>query len=397
MSKCLLTVAVGNSPAVRGAVVDELLSASPDAAVLAVSIQNRDAKYPVVQRLLSGVDPTLRETASLAATGDPVVILRQALLSIRHAARCPHIVLALPEDLDVLPFVVELWGAPVGSSSLADHFAPGPVVVGIDPASSLAEMSCIHRAVRLWKGPEHGDPLTIAEAAARQVEAADILIVSSTSDGSDGPRTAGVASLTRHLNTRALQMPFARAGTPGTQSRPALVCRLPPGAVDERRARLDPVTVPSAHRGVENGVRTVLWRTRRPVHAGRLADALADVMSGVVRSRGHLWLSSRPDAVVTWHSAGAHLELREAGGWLEAEDDRAWEAAPPQRRALASWFWHDYYGERRNEIAFTGVDLDERRIQAVLDAVLLTDEELAQGREFWASVPDPLLGGTDPT
>lgn len=396
MSKGLLSVVVGNTPAVRGAAVDQLLSAAPDAAVLAVSIQSRDAKYPVVQRLLSGVGPTLREAASLGATGDPVVILRQALLSVRHAAGCPHVILALPGNLDVLPFLVELWRAPVGSSSLADHYDPAPVVVGVEPASFLADLSCVHRAVRLWNGSEHSDPLTVAEVAARQVEAADALVVHAPADG-DGPRTSGVASLTAHLNTRALLMPFTRAGAPGTELCSSLVRPVPPGAADERRARLEPVTAARVHRGVDNGVRTVLWRARRPVHAERLADALADVMSGVVRSRGHLWLSSRPDSVVSWHSAGAHLELREAGDWLEAEAAGAWEAASPQRRTLASWFWHDYYGERRNEITFTGVDLDQRRIRSTLDAVLLTDEELSQGREFWASIPDPLLSGSDPT
>lgn len=49
-------------------------------------------------------------------------------------------------------------------------------------------------------------------------------------------------------------------------------------------------------------------------------------------------------------------------------------------------------GERRNEIVFTGMDLDERAIRLALDEVLLTDHELAQGRDEWAAVLDPLLG-----
>ncbi|OEV12879.1 hypothetical protein AN218_06325 [Streptomyces nanshensis] len=392
----MLSVAAGNTPAARGAVVDQMLAAAPDAVVLAVSVESRDEKYPVVQSLLSGVDPTLRNTASLGATGDPVVILRQALLSIRHADRHPHVILALPQNLDVLPLLAELWRVPTGGSSLADHFDPAPVVVGIDPASFLADMGCIHRAVQQWNGSEHGDPLTVAEAAARQVEAADALVVRSATDNSDDSQASGVASLTSHLNARALLTQCPRDGVPGTELRSSFVRRLPPEAADERRARLEPVTAALVHRGLDNGVRTVLWRARRPVHAERLSGALADVMFGVVRSRGHLWLASRPDSVVIWHSAGAHLELREAGGWLEAGAAGAWEAASPQRRTLASWFWDDYYGERRNEITFTGVDLDHRRIHAVLDATLLTDEELSRGQESWASIPDPLLGDADP-
>ncbi|MEE1768118.1 GTP-binding protein [Streptomyces sp. JV185] len=170
-----------------------------------------------------------------------------------------------------------------------------------------------------------------------------------------------------------------------------LVRPLPADFGEQWLARLDPVVTPGIRRGTAYSVQSVLWRSRRPAHPQRLADPLTAVMRGVVRSRGHLWLSSRPDSVVTWRSAGAHLELREADRWLEPEEARAWQAATPQRRTLASWFWHDYYGERRNEIVFTGVDLDERAIRLALDEALLTDHELAQGREEWAAIPYPLL------
>lgn len=123
----------------------------------------------------------------------------------------------------------------------------------------------------------------------------------------------------------------------------------------------------------------MLWRARRPLHPGRLADALPTAMRGVIRGRGHLWLCSRPDSVVTWRSAGAHLELREADRWLEPADTRAWQAASPQRRALASWFWDDYYGERRNEITLTGTSLDGPAIRSALDAALLTERRAVPG------------------
>ncbi|MFD9334978.1 GTP-binding protein [Streptomyces sp. NPDC060028] len=75
-----------------------------------------------------------------------------------------------------------------------------------------------------------------------------------------------------------------------------------------------------------------------------------------------------------------------------SRDCTAWEAASPQRRTLASWFWHDYYGERRNEIVFTGIDLNEQRVRSALDEALLTDTELSRGQEYWTAAPDPLLG-----
>ncbi|UQX04546.1 GTP-binding protein [Streptomyces sp. RerS4] len=41
-----------------------------------------------------------------------------------------------------------------------------------------------------------------------------------------------------------------------------------------------------------------MWRSRRPCPE-RLADALGEVMVDVLRSRGHLWIAGRLDAVVT--------------------------------------------------------------------------------------------------
>ncbi|MES4909288.1 MULTISPECIES: GTP-binding protein [unclassified Streptomyces] len=136
----------------------------------------------------------------------------------------------------------------------------------------------------------------------------------------------------------------------------------------------------------------MLWRSRRPLHPERLAESLPQVMSAVVRGRGHLWVATRPAAVITWRSAGRHLELLEAGRWLEDGDTEGWRAASAQRRTLASWYWDDYYGERRNEIVFIGAELDQDRLRTVLDAPVLDDRELALGADHWACLPDPLLG-----
>ncbi|WP_234326505.1 GTP-binding protein [Streptomyces sp. NRRL S-337] len=330
----------------------------------------------------------------LSATGDPAVILRQDLLSLRRTAGQLHVILALPAELDILPLLCELWRTPIGSSSLGDHYDPASLLVGVDSASFMADIGCVHRAVHLWGEGGQSGPVTPAEVAARQVEAADALIVPAPVH-QDSRRAEGAAALAGHLNGQALLLTSSNSGGAAVELPPSLIQPAPRGATEEWRARLEPMSVPRPRRGTQHGVESVLWRARRPLHPERLADALATVMCGVVRSRGHLWLSSRPDSVVTWRSAGPHLELREADSWLETDDLHAWKAASPQRRTLASWFWHAYYGERRNEITFTGTHLSEQRIRSALGAALLTDAELSQGRDTWASMPDPLLSGGD--
>ncbi|MFD9334977.1 hypothetical protein ACFWBF_11310 [Streptomyces sp. NPDC060028] len=202
LSKGLLSVVTGNTPGVRGLVVDHLLRASPRAAVLAVSIQDRGSGYPVVQRFTSGAGTQLRENLTRGATGDPVVILRQDLLAIRRAMTRPHVILALPQELDVLPLLVELWRPRIGVSSLGDHYDPGPVLAGVDPASFTADLGCVHRAVPLWDGSGGVTPTTPAAIAARQVESADALIVPMPTGG-DSPWVPGAAALIGHLNPHA--------------------------------------------------------------------------------------------------------------------------------------------------------------------------------------------------
>ncbi len=391
MPKGLLSIVIGNTPAARGLAVDQLVGAAPRAVVLAASIHCRDTGYPVVQRFVTGpgVSQSVSQSMSRVATGDPVVILRQDLLAIRRTVMPPHVVLALSDELDLLPFLVELWRPRTGASALSDHYVPAPIVAGLDPAAFLAELGCVHRAARLWDGTDHTSPLTPAERAARRVEAAHGVIVPTPPSPTDR-RTDGVAALAHHLNPSATLIQIAQQ--PQTAELPPPLLRPVPDALEEWRARLEPVTVAPARPGTDLGVTSVVWRARRPLHPERLADALPTVMAGVVRGRGHLWLSSRPAAVVTWRSAGPHMELHEADRWLESGDESAWRGASPQRRTLASWFWHDYYGERRNALTFTGADLDRDRLCSALDAALLNDRELSLGWDGWAAFPDPLLG-----
>ncbi|MFF7209618.1 GTP-binding protein [Streptomyces sp. NPDC008238] len=375
-------MAIGNTPASRGAVVDRLSRAHPDAVLLAVSVHHRDGRYPLVQRFTVGAHPGAVPSTPRGATGDPAVIVHQDLMALSGAMGNPSVILALPDELDTLSFAVELWHPRVGHSTLEDHYEPAPTVLGLDPEPFLTDLKCVHQARPLWDGRNGAAPTTAAEIAARQVEAADRLFVLGTSDARPGADRAEI--LVRHMNPAAA---LHDADSGGVADGPAGDTAL----LDAWRHRLEPVRVLRVHEATGHDIGSFVWRARRPLHPRRLADALGAVMFGVLRSRGHLWLCSRPDTVVLWRSAGPHLELLESGHWLREDDTSSWQAASAQRRTMASWFWHEHFGERRNEIAFTGAPLDHHRIRGALDAALLDDSELALGPRKWASVPDPLF------
>jgi len=128
---------------------------------------------------------------------------------------------------------------------------------------------------------------------------------------------------------------------------------------------------------------------RRPLHPGGLHDALDEITEGVLRSRGHFWLASRPGLVMIWESAGG-LSIGPVSGWLADVPDEHWNTVDDERRlAAAAVDWGSYYGDRHHHLAFVGIDLDPVRLHRTLTRCLLTDEELSRGEDAWRELPDP--------
>lgn len=144
-------------------------------------------------------------------------------------------------------------------------------------------------------------------------------------------------------------------------------------------------------RTCEHGVSTVVFRSRRPFAPARLHDVLADPFDGLLRSRGFCWLATRPGEVVGWDQAGPSLDLAPCGRWLADGPARAWDELDPDERARVQATWDPYYGDRETELVLTGLHLDPDAITAALEACLLTDGELALGRDRWQELPDPFF------
>ena len=51
--------------------------------------------------------------------------------------------------------------------------------------------------------------------------------------------------------------------------------------------------------------------------------------------------------------------------------------------------WEEPFGDMRQELVFIGQNLDQERMTEALDACLLTEDELLNGRQFWETLPDP--------
>jgi G3E family GTPase len=235
--------------------------------------------------------------------------------------------------------------------------------------------------------PERGlaelpdDERTVAQVAVGQAEFADLLVHTGTADAWRLARTDAVL---------ARLAPLAERVRLAELDSRVLLGDLPTSA---RRGRPDDVHAPLL-RGQppldrDCGVRLQLFTARRPFHPERLHEAIDVLLEGVVRTRGRIWLATRPEAVLWLESAGGGLRVGHAGEWLAEADAEAWDAAPAERRAVASMGWHPRFGDRAQDLVVLIHDADPDEIDARLTGALLTDAELDAGEDAWRELPDP--------
>lgn len=134
------------------------------------------------------------------------------------------------------------------------------------------------------------------------------------------------------------------------------------------------------------GIGSFVYRARRPFHPERLMRLFRSGWGPVIRSKGYFWLATRMDCVGEMSQAGAALQHQAAGLWWASPLS---DAPAPEARDWLDSIWHPQWGDRRQELVFIGIDMDEAWLRSQLDACLLTDPEMERGPERWRSFADP--------
>ena len=130
----------------------------------------------------------------------------------------------------------------------------------------------------------------------------------------------------------------------------------------------------------EYGISSFVFRSKRPFHPERFLNYInTDFPQNIIRSKGLFWLGSRSDQVLVWSSAGGSIKTEPAGVW--------WASMPPNERFdyvpfvenqdLIEKDWDKQFGDRKNELVFIGIHIDEEVIRPKLNQCLMTDEELS--------------------
>ncbi|ATG43854.1 GTP-binding protein [Phaeobacter sp. BS52] len=230
------------------------------------------------------------------------------------------------------------------------------------------------------------DERTLVHLLTDQIEFADVVILNKVADA--GPDEADAArKIVRSLNADAEIID-------ANHSEVAAEKILDTGLFDFEQAHEHPMWAKELYgfadhvpESEEYGVASYVYRARQPFVPERILALLNGDLPGVIRAKGHFWISTRPDWVAEFSLAGALSSVKPLGTW--------WASVPVERhptheqgRAYIKAHWQEPWGDRRQELVFIGSGIDWAGLKAQLDGCLVP-AEVATG-------PDQLPDYTDP-
>jgi G3E family GTPase len=219
------------------------------------------------------------------------------------------------------------------------------------------------------------DDRTVTDLLIDQVEFANVIVLNKT-DLMTPAQVEKLDAILHRLNpdSRILRAEFGRV---------PLAAILNTGLFDFEKAAEAPGWLK------EYGISSFVYRADRPFHPVRFRECLEETWPGVVRSKGFFWLATRMDNAMVWSQAGGACRVEPGGLWLASLDEADWPEEFLDDPQAVRTEWHPEFGDRRQELVFIGMNMDQATLTAGLDTCLLTDEELADGPEAWLALEDP--------
>ncbi|NLS04838.1 GTP-binding protein [Rhizobium sp. P32RR-XVIII] len=266
--------------------------------------------------------------------------------------------------------------------SLSDFAKLDTMVTVVDAASLLGDYSSADLLRDRGQQRDSQDRRTLIDLLVDQIEFADVVVINKFSDSTDAIR-AEVRKVVAALNPDARQVETDFGKVP-------LATVLNTGLFDEAKAAAHPLWhkelySPGAHvpEAEEYGVSSFVYRTRRPFDPVRFREFLDEPWPGVIRAKGYFWLATRPRHVGLISAAGVQRRCEPMGLWWAAVPRHDWPSHQQFRQHLHS-LWDSAWGDRRQELVFIGVGMDETGVRAALDDCLASSDP-----RDWSALEDP--------
>ncbi|QDU27044.1 Putative metal chaperone YciC [Anatilimnocola aggregata] len=271
---------------------------------------------------------------------------------------------------------------------LADYAELDTMVTVVDAANFLRDFRSLEGLLDRGLALGEEDQRSLAHLLVDQIEFSNVLIVNKLDlvDEIDRERVIGTV---RALN------PHAKLLT-STRGQIDIQEVIATGLFSLERAEEMPAWLSEPREAThsesdEYGIASFVYRARRPFEPHRLSKFLRDEsrQNGLLRSKGYFWVASRSQLVGFWSQAGRICEIKPVGLWWADVERQEWPDDPVAIAEIEA-AWEEPFGDRRQELVFIGLKLDQSSLMSALDACLLTDAELALGESQWASFVDPL-------
>ncbi|MEM1096621.1 MAG: GTP-binding protein [Bacteroidota bacterium] len=148
----------------------------------------------------------------------------------------------------------------------------------------------------------------------------------------------------------------------------------------------------SPHAVTADEVEALVLRDPRPFHPERLYEACQTQLStGVYRTKGFVWLASRPGDVLLWQQSGSQIALELTGMWrAEVAQNRDGKLVPEEVAHLQAKLddQHPLFGDRNNELTLIGLKPACEAFAAALKDAFCTEDEVIAWHNGTA-FPDP--------
>jgi len=272
--------------------------------------------------------------------------------------------------------------------SLGDVARLDTMVTVVDAANLLKDYASRDFLADRGESLGEDDDRSLVSLLVEQIEFANVIVLNKADEAS--ARELDLArSITRSLNADAkiIETNFARTNLGDV---------LDTGLFDFEEAQRHPLWFKELFGFAEHtpeteeyGIRSFVYRARRPFNPEKFHSFLNSSWPGVIRAKGHFWLATRPEWVGEVSQAGALVRNEAIGYWWDVLPRDRWPDNAEWRENLKK-NWHDVWGDRRQEIVFIGRDMDEAWIRRALDACLLgSDEKPRFDWEEWDRLRDP--------
>ncbi|MCB5200965.1 GTP-binding protein [Neorhizobium sp. T786] len=341
----------------------------------------------------------VREGSKLSRTQEQLVemtngciccTLRDDLLTeVRNLAgqnRFDYLLIESTGIAEPLPVAATFDFRDENGKSLSDLARLDTMVTVVDAANLLNNYGSSDFLAERGQSAGDGDSRMLVDLLVEQIEFADVVILNKSSAASADERDAArkiIAGL--NPDARLIEADFGQV---------AATDILGTGLFDFAKAETNPLWFKELHgfkshvpETEEYGIRSFVYRERRPFDPAKLQAFIARSWPGVIRAKGFFWLATRPHHVGEISQAGAIVRTEKRGLWWASVPREQWPADEDFLRMLQPYL-DPTWGDRRQEIVFIGADpMSEAALRAGLDECLV--EECDFQPQHWHGLPDP--------